>query len=215
MNPTVSILIPFRSDDPHRQRLWQHCRTLWQHSDYELIEGRDAGTGPFNIAEAFNDAASRATGDFLILFGADHLPDMGRVEWAVEQLKSHPWVPLYAETAGLSKQDTFAILNGYDPAKVPVTDVAPFCTAIIGIRRDAWVRFDTRFQGWGGEDTAWRMLLEHLYGPAPTPTGRLLCLWHEAAPRTHTEANFALIGEYMAAAERGELREYAEQRGLL
>ncbi len=215
MNPTVSILIPFRSDDPHRQRLWQHCRTLWQHSDYELIEGRDAGTGPFNIAEAFNDAASRATGDFLILFGADHLPDMGRVEWAVEQLKSHPWVPLYAETAGLSKQDTFAILNGYDPEKVPVTDVAPFCTAIIGIRRDAWVRFDTRFQGWGGEDAAWRMLLEHLYGPAPTPTGRLLCLWHEAAPRTHTEANFALIGEYMAAAERGELREYAEQRGLL
>ena len=215
MNPTVSILIPFRSDDPHRQRLWQHCRTLWQHSEYELVEGRDAGTGPFNIAEAFNDAASRATGDFLILFGADHLPDMGRVEWAIEQLRFHPWVPLYAETAGLSKQDTFAILNGYDPAKVPVTDVAPFCTAIIGIRRDSWVRFDTRFQGWGGEDTAWRMLLEHLYGPAPTPTGRLLCLWHEAARRTHTEANFALIGEYMAAAERGELREYAEQRGLL
>lgn len=212
---TVSILIPFRSDDPHRRRLWDHCRTIWQSTDYELVEGSDAGHGPFNIAAAFNDAASRATGDYFILFGADHIPDVSRVEWAVEQLAKHPWVPLYAETAGLTKHDTFAILNGWNPLSIPVDQVAPFCTAIIGIRRDAWIRFDTRFQGWGGEDTAWRMVLEHLYGPAPQPSGRLLCLWHEPAPRNHTDANFALIGEYMAAAERGELRKYAEQRGLL
>lgn len=216
MTPTVSILVPFRSDGATRRQLWDHCRKIWEHTPYELVEGHDSGSGPFSIAQAFNEAAARATGDYLVLFGADHLPDRARVDWAVEHLAAGAqWVPLFAETAGLSKLDTFAVLNGYDPAKVPVAQVAPFCTAIIGIRRDSWVKFDERFFGWGGEDSAWRLVLEHLYGPAPQPTGRLLCLWHEAAPRTHTEANFALIGEYMAAAERGELREYVEQLGLL
>ena len=143
MTPTVSILVPFRSDGDHRQRLWDHCRTIWQHTNYELVEGHDAGYGPFNAAAAFNDAADRATGEHLILFGADHIPDRARVDWAVEHLAAGaPWVPLYAETAGLTKHDTFAILNGYDPAKVPVAQVAPFCTSIIGIRRDKWIRFD-------------------------------------------------------------------------
>lgn len=213
---STSILVPFRSDDGNRQRLWDHCRAIWQNTPYELVEGHDSGDGPFNISQAFNDAAERATGDYLILFGADHIPNRDRVEWAVGHLAAGaPWVPLYAETAGLSRTDTHAILNGYDPDKVPVAQVAPFCTAIIGIRRDKWVKLDERFRGWGGEDAAWRMALEHLYGPAPEPTGRLLCLWHESAPRDHTDANFALIGEYMAAAERGQLREYVEQLGLL
>jgi len=216
MTPTVSILVPFRSDSANRQRLWDHCRTIWQHTAYELVEGHDSGLGPFNIAQAFNDAASRATGDYLILFGADHIPDTTRVDWAVEQLAAGaPWVPLYAETAGLSKNDTHLVLNGVDPRKVPVNQVAPFCTAIIGIRRDSWVKFDERFRGWGIEDSAWRLALEHLYGPAPTPTGRLLCLWHEAASREHFDANAALMGEYMVAAEQGRMREYIEQLGLL
>lgn len=214
--PKVSILIPFRSDGDHRQRLWDHCRTIWQNTDYELVEGHDSGVGPFSAAEAFNDAAARATGDYLILFGADHIPDVHRVEWAVEHLANGaPWVPLYAETAGLTRNDTHAILHGYDPQKVPVSQVAPFCTAIIGIRSDHWIKFDERFQGWGGEDTAWRMTLESIYGPAPEPAGRLLCLWHEAAPRDQQQANFALIGEYITAQTEGRMREYVEGLGLL
>jgi len=213
---TTSILIPFRGDGGTRDDLWNHLRPRWERMPYELVIGREQGHGPFNISQAFNDAASRATGDNFILFGADQLPYIDRIRWGIEHLEAgKPWVALFAETAGMTRTDTYAILNGYQPDKIPVTQVAPFCTAIVGVRRDKWIKFDERFQGWGGEDTAHRLVLETLYGPSPEPTGRLHCLWHEAAPRTHTEANFALIGEYITAEAEGRMEAYVQQLGLL
>lgn len=211
----VSVLIPFRGDG-QRRVLRDHCRTLWDRLPYEIVESSDGHDGgPFQIARAFNFAKERATGDYLILYGADHIPDPDRIEWAVEQLASHEWCALYAQTGGISRSNTNRILAGRDPYTIPPSQVAPFCTAIIGIRRDAWVRFDERFIGWGGEDTAWRLALETLYGPTPEPSGMLRCLWHEAASREHTDRNFALIGEYMNAQAEGRMREYLTDLGLL
>lgn len=210
----ISILIPWRTDNGQRERLWDHCRQVWEQSSYEIVTGTDQGYGPFNIAKAFNQAARKATGEYFILYGADHLPDFDRVEWATEQLTTQKWCALYAETAGLSQTDTNAILAGFNADNITPTQVAPFCTAIIGIRRDAWIDFDQRFTGWGGEDTAWRMVLETLYGPTPQPSGRLRCLYHEAAPRSHTDHNFALIGEYMTAQAEGRMLQYVTELGL-
>lgn len=211
----ASILIPWRTDNGQRERLWQHCRRLWETSGHEIVVGHDLGTAPFNISRAFNKAARAATGDVFILYGADHLPDLDRVEWAIEQLQTHNWCALYSHTAGLSQTDTNAILSGYHPDRLTFTQVAPFCTSIIAIRAEKWIDFDERFQGWGGEDTAWRMVLETLHGPSPEPSGTLRCLYHEAAPRTHADQNFALIGEYITAQAGGRMREYVAELGLL
>jgi hypothetical protein len=211
----VSVLIPFRGDNGgQRDRLWAWCKAQWDSMPYELVIGEDRGDGPFNISRAFNDAASRASGDVFILYGADHIPDQDRVEWAVGQLHEHPWCALYAQTAGLSATDTNAILMGYGYDKIPFTQVAPFCTSIIGIRADSWIKFDERFQGWGGEDAAWRMVLTSLYGDTPDPSGTLRCLYHEPASREYSQANFALIGEYITAEATGQMPELVERLHL-
>jgi hypothetical protein len=213
--PKVSILVPFRGDGGERDRLWDYCRHRWQAMKHELVIGEDPGSAPFNISRAFNDAASRATGDIFVLFGADQIPDPDRVAWAATQLETHKWCALFAATGGLSRGHTHAILNGHDPFAGSVTSSAPFCTSIIGIRADSWIRFDERFYGWGGEDTAWRMVLETLYGPTPEPSGMLRCLFHKPASREHTDHNFALIGEYITAQAEGRMLEYVTGLGLL
>lgn len=211
----ASILIPFRGDGAQRDRLWAYCESVWRSLPYELVIGEDPGTAPFNISHAFNDAASRATGDVFILYGADQLPDADRVEWALQQLEHHAWCALYSATGGMSYPDTEAILAGQPAERYGPASVAPFCTAIIGVRADKWVRMDERFHGWGGEDTAWRMALEGLYGPTPEAHGLLRCLYHEPASREHTDHNFGLIGEYMAAQEAGLLPKYVKALGLI
>lgn len=194
----ISALIPFRGDGAQRDRLWEHCKRIWDALPVELVVGEDAGDGPFNISRAFNDAARKATGDVFVLYGADQLPDLERITWADEQLGVHAWCALYAATGAYNAGDTAAILQGADPSVLPFDQWAPFCTAIIGVRRDAWIPFDERFIGWGGEDTAWRLALNVLYGDTPEPSGTLRCLYHESASREHTAHNFGLLGEYIA-----------------
>lgn len=210
----ISVLIPFRGDDGQRDRLWAYCRALWAALPYELVVGTP-DDGPFNAAQAFNRAAAAATGDIFILYGADQIPDPDRIEWAAQQLATHKWCALYDHTAGISAADTEAILAGAPVNNFGPAQLAPFCTAIIGIRADSWVQMDERFHGWGGEDTAWRMALEGLYGPTPEPSGTLRCLFHEPASREHTDHNFGLIGEYMAAQEAGLLPKYVKALGLV
>lgn len=211
---TTSILVPFRGDGAQRDRLWAHCKNLWEHLPYELCVGTDSGEGPFNIAQAFNDAKSKATGDKLILYGADHLPDPDRIEWAIAQLDTHAWCALYAATAGYGQSSTNAILAGSLPDHLPLGVSAPFCTAIIGVRADKWIPYDERFIGWGGDDVAWRLALNSLYGDTPEPTGTLRCLYHEAASREHTDHNYALIGEYQVADASNTMALYLESIGL-
>lgn len=202
---TISVLIPYRGDGAQRDRLWAHCRKLWDALPVELVIGEESGIGPFSAAAAFNDAAHKATGDMYILYGADQIPDWDRIQWAVEQLTTHKWCALYANTAGYDETSTNAILNGASPNSVPLGASVPFCTAIIGIRADAWIPYDERFTGWGVEDSAWRLALETLYGPTPEPTGTLRCLYHPPAPRDQFEQNCALMGEYMEAANNGTM----------
>lgn len=204
----ISVLIPFRGDNGQRDIVWAHCRKLWEALPVELVIGTDPHPErPFSFARGINDAARKATGDIYIVFGADQIPEWERIEWAVEQLGTHQWCALYADTAGYDQTATTAIMNGYSPERVQHGSWAPFCTGIIGIRAESWINFDERFEGWGGEDVAWRMTLEALYGPTPDPTGTLKCLYHEPASKAHTENNYALIGEYMTAVKNGTIRD--------
>lgn len=75
----LSILIPFRCDDPSDQRHknWKWLRRYWraQLPAAEIVVGEDAlsadGSTPFSKAAAINNAASRATGDIFVIADAD------------------------------------------------------------------------------------------------------------------------------------------------
>jgi hypothetical protein len=214
--PKVSVLVPFRGDGDWRDTIWAHCERLWSVLPYELVIGRCADDRPFSVAEAFNDAASRATGDIFVLYGADQLPDRDRIEWGIQQLETHQWCALYGATAGYDMTGTNAILAGYLPENVVMGPSVPFCTGILAIRREAWIPFDERFYGWGCEDTAHRLALETIYGLSPEPTGTLRCLYHPAAPRDRFDTNAGLVGEYIAAATSTEaMRAYLVASGVL
>lgn len=210
----TSILIPRRPDNGHRDRLWAHTKQLWADTSYEICEGTDTGVGPFNIAMAFNNAKTKATGDKAILYGADHLPNIDRIEWATNQLDTHPWVGLYAATGTYNPDDTQAILTGEPPNNYQLGNIHPFCIAIIGIRADMWIPLDERFTGWGSEDTAWRLALTTLYGEPPTPTSTLQCLHHPPAPRDQAEHNYELLLEYQTAAGTDTMRAYLQKVGV-
>lgn len=212
----VSVLVPFRGDDGGwRDRLWNYCRAAWESLPYELVVGQEAGQGPFNTAMAFNDAASRASGDIFVLWGADQIPDAWAINAGVSVLEAgEPWRALFAGTAGFSRADTEAILAGANPWTKRTGPVFDYCTGILAVHRDAWIKFDERFEGWGCEDTAHRKVLESLYGPSQAPTGVLRCLWHPPASHVHFDRNAALLGEYMAAESAGTMIELVERLGL-
>lgn len=205
---SVSILIPWRTDNSQREKLWTYCRQLWEATGYEITVGEDPGTHPFNIGRAFNRAARKATGDIYITYGADHLPDVDRIEWAVEQLSTYDWCGLYAETAHLSETDTNALLAGYSVDRITPAHTIPFCLGVNAIRADKWIDFDERFHGWGSEDQAWRLLVQAAYGRPPEPSGTLWALHHEPASLERAEANFDLLREYQAAYTSGRLAEF-------
>jgi hypothetical protein len=204
----ISVLIPFRGDGAQRDRLWAHCRNLWAQLPVELVVGEDSGDAPFNVSRAFNDAASRASGDIFMLYGADQLPDLDRILWASEQLETHAWCALYAGTGAYSQASTEALLNGYGWDRAVFDQWAPFCTGILAVTRETWADvngMDERFFGWGCEDVALRVALTTLHGDTPEPSGNLRCLWHPAASRERFDANAAMIGAYDVAASDPEL----------
>lgn len=213
----ISVLIPWRTDHGPRERAFDHVRALWEDLPVELVIGVDNGTpeAPFNVSRAFNDAAAKASGDVFVLFGADHLPDFDRVTWAATQLEANAWCALFARTGKYSETDTNAIIDGADPARFDYEHRDDFCYAIIGITRPAWELvhgMDERFQGWGGEDTAFRMALDNLYGPTPAPSDTLRCLWHPEASRDKADRNWSLVLEYEAAARDNQMRGYLDTR---
>lgn len=152
----VSVLIPWRTDNGHRARVFAHIRELWAQLPVQLVIGADSETEtPFNVARAFNDAARHATGDVFVLFGADQLPDLDAVHAAAAHALEHDsWAPLFASTGAYRELDTDLILKGADPARYDFSQWAPFCTGILAVSRGAWSRvngMDERFFGWGCE----------------------------------------------------------------
>lgn len=179
----ISVLVPWRTDHGPRQRAWDYLRPLWEATGHEIVVGVDDGHGPFNKSRALNRAFAASTGDVVVCMDADGLPPLPEFD------PSLPWQPLYDHTQYLSREASDEVYSGTDPWAVTPERTFPMCTSILAIRRDAWPGMDERFEGWGLEDTALRVTLTRLHGPAPEPPKRgFRCLWHPEAFGDHPEA---------------------------
>lgn len=205
---TVVILVPWRTDDGTRAKVWEVCRSRWEalFPDWAIYEGRSP-EGPFNRSAAINDAAQQAGAwDVALVIDADVLLPKANVLAAVERAAASGLVTwAHRRWRSISQEATERLIGPKGEAFAegalgPGGFLAPAFTAdidlivdkttrlswscCIAIRRDAWETvggYDERFIGWGHEDGAFSSAVMGLVGHDRIE-GDVLNLWHPRSP---------------------------------
>jgi len=221
----VVVLAPIRPDGGHRDRLWEHCRALWeQRHGWPIYEGLHLD-GPFNRSAAVN-AAVEIAGDFdvALIIDSDVICAPDSVESAVEIAGlTDRMVVAHDERVMLNKRGTEKILSGYqgswrDRTMVERTWLDSVSCAV-AVSRRLWELagpFDERFVGWGREDTAFRISCEVETGPIVKVCGETFHLWHPVSPEANRSSPIRQANEkrhqaYVAA--RGNRERVRALRG--
>lgn len=186
---TVSVLIPFASEDPWRVDARDYVAAWYEALGYDVIIG--GCPDPWRKAVAVAHAARNSTADVFVVADADCLcastvgvaPAIAAVEtgaaWAVPHLMVHR----------LDQPATEAVYNGTDPAATTSRTQRPYKGfaggGLVAVSRDVWeqIPLDPRFVGWGGEDSSWAMALTTLAGPPVRYDADLFHLWHPPPER--------------------------------
>lgn len=187
----VVILVPRRPDGGHRDKLWEHCRPLWEERHgWPIYEGEHLD-GPFNRSAAIN-AAAEAAGewDVALIIDSDVICAPGSIEAAVDiAYRTDQLVVGHDERVMLSQRGTQRVLGGYQGSwrersmieRVWLDSVS----CAVAVSRRLWELagpFDELFVGWGREDTAFRIACEVETGPIVKVCGETFHLWHAPAP---------------------------------
>jgi hypothetical protein len=236
---TVSVLIPYRSSCPHRERALEWVLGRWRAvaPDCEIVVGSDGSDG-WRKGKAIRDALERSSGELLAVTDADVWCD--RILEAIAAAAHALWVSPHRPICRLNEEATAKVYAGEAPAVV-AEQLGPAAFAefpysgkpgggIVIISRESYEAcpMDERFVGWGGEDESWGVALDTLLGPAMRFPHPLWHLWHPPAPRRNrhmgSEGNQALRGLYFAAfgdrarigqlIGEGQLVEHSEGTGV-
>lgn len=224
-HPSVVVLVPRRSDGGRRDRLWQHCRSVWEsRHDWPIYEGSH-DDGPFNRAAAINRAAEAAgEWDVALIIDADVIGAPDSIEAAVDLAwRSDRLVIAHDERVMLNQRGTDRVLAGFSGSwrersmveRVWLDSVS----CVVAVSRSLWEMagpFDELFIGWGREDTAFRIACEVETGPVVKVCGETFHLWHPPAPEVKQahplrKANEARHQAYVTA--RGDRARVRALRG--
>lgn len=221
----IVILVPRRADGGHRDRLWAHCRQIWEDRfEWPIFEGHH-DDGPFNRSLAVNLAA-QAAGDWdvAVIIDADTITAPDSVRAAVNlALSTDQMVVAHDERVMVNQRGTQKILGGYlgswrDRSMVERVwlDSVSCCIAVSRTLWEAAGPFDELFVGWGREDTAWRIACEVETGPIVKVCGETFHLWHPLAAEVRQNHPLRIANEkrhqaYVAA--RGDRARVRALRG--
>lgn len=202
---TASVVIPWRSDCPHRKAALAWTVERWRTAGYEPLLG-GVPPGPWCKAAAVADALPRAAEAVLIVADADVWCD-GVDDAVAAVLAGAPWAIPHRKVRRLSQHATAGVLAGG-----PLVDelVQPAYTGFEGggmvvLPRALYERapLDHRFAGWGQEDEAWALALRALAGPPWRGEAPLWHLWHPPQARDSrrwgSPASRALHARYRTA----------------
>ena len=188
---TVSVIVPFRGDNGQRDRIW-----VWLHERLDAfwwsdeVVTSDSGHEPFNRAASINEGVAKCSGDVLVINDADTAAHMA---WSVPimgALKNGTWTighepGAYCSLGAAATEMVLAMTPWVTlpaPSELPITEPER-CTSDSGVvilPRQLFERaggFDERYLGWGCEDVAFRIVMEHEVGP-PARTGFTYHLHH-------------------------------------
>lgn len=135
----VTCCLPWRSA-PDRIPAYERVRSFWDYHGVKVVEADSDPSQPFSLAEARNNAVSKATTTHVIVADADAIPDIGNVlrsvgrsgvtwpytvfrhidsEWATRSdLFGAPIWKQYTHSVGgifVTSQETYWDIGGMDP----------------------------------------------------------------------------------------------------
>jgi glycosyltransferase involved in cell wall biosynthesis len=206
----LSVLIPFTSQDLHRIRT-----VTWVKEFYEthLPRGTEfiIGTNydqPFCKTAAVNQAASKATGDIIVILDADCYMDPNDLVDAAERIRSaqargiKTWFVPYRRFYRLREDISDELLRS-DPCR-PLVIPDPPPASYIEVNRNTNISaghwwgalvqimpleafraaggMDERFKGWGGEDISFMHAVDTLWGKHKTTNNPVYHIWHPTKP---------------------------------
>lgn len=186
----ISIIVPWRSEEPQRVRTWEYVKRAWQRherpGELELVWAHDGrSSGPFGRAEALNRAFAWAQGDVVVTQGANILPNFDAVMRAVPLAYRYGWSPVCDQAQCYSLEDTEQILAGRSLQDFPENAHAYSCPNMHAVHRDAWIAlggYDEDFgTGYGYEDSAMLYLLRHHFGE-PKGAGGVMGILDHGGP---------------------------------
>lgn len=185
---TISILMPFKPDWGQRDRLFDVVADFWTEilPDAELLLGTDDGP-VFNRSAARNAAFLKSSGDILIIADADTLIPPDQIFEAVELVQSGvaPWCIPYTVYYNLLEEETEEILDNFS-VEIPepkrwehrLTDSVAGILVLPAAAYATVKGYDENFQGWGGEDRAFDLAMDTLWGKKLRLPGFVEHLWH-------------------------------------
>lgn len=204
----ATVVIPFASDDPHRQAALEHVLARYKnsHPQWQVVVGTCEGT--WSKGRALADAVSRAKHDVLVVADADCVVDASILERLVAAVGAGRvrWGVPHVTVARMTKTYTARVLQGAQLSihQLERQHVAPTGGGIVVLARDAWdevAGVDPRFEGWGGEDISFGWALETLCGAPLELNATLWHLWHPDAAdrRKAASGSEELAGRYSTA----------------
>ncbi len=185
-------------------RFWQSHLTI----DYEIIVGTDSRSArrhrpsPFSKSRAVNNAFARSSGDIIVVLDADAFLDPAVIEHCARRIRAqmragvHSWAIPYRYLLRLTQLATDELLDSdpchpwHIPDPPPPEDVeghdgsgwGHIYGALIQIMpREAFELvggFDTRFEGWGGDDAHMVQKLDTMWGKHFMTPNNVYHLWH-------------------------------------
>ena len=182
---TVTVLIPFTSDEPWRVRARNHVIAAYRTQGYHVVEG--ACPDPWRKAVAVAGALAQVTAEVLVVADADCLTDIGPAVAAVAG--GATWAVPHQLVNRLDETATEAVYDGANPASTTGRVQRPYVGfaggGVVVVARPVYERvpLDPRFSGWGGEDSSWALALTCLAGEPARFGADLHHLFHPAASR--------------------------------
>jgi hypothetical protein len=187
---SVQIGIPWRPAPDREDAFIDTCHWYESH-DFEVVYGespkRSVAERPFNLAKARNHLVRNVmTADVMVLSDADTIPE---------------YFPLMEAIAAASADDLVHLpyhlyLDG-DGQYIPGAT-----SGVYVFTRRAWESTngqDERFEGWGYEDSAWRLAHLTLNGRIPRHEGLVQASSHAPASRARLSLNRNRYREYQEA----------------
>lgn len=184
----ISVLFPYRGDNGHRDVLFDYVLRYWHEvlPDAEIVIGSNDDE-PFNRGAARNAAFHQSKGDTLVIADADTILPPEQLYDALELVISGeaPWCIPYNVYYNLLEPETSKILDDFtidvEEPEVFEHRLVDSVAGILIVPGAAYERvkgYDERFRGWGGEDRAFDIALDSLWGPKVRTEGFVEHLWH-------------------------------------